>query len=156
MSGVPIGASAVGDLTTIPLRGHLLHVWRQPGPAKHAFAWRVVRDDLASIGEGEADTAAEAWDAALALVPEKDGRAQQMVAMHELTAEDVDQLQEAYWHAAHLARVASAFAQTAIMEWPTTGVERDTARLAVKDTLDTLARDAEAAAKRLEEWREEG
>ena len=71
--------------------------------------------------------------------------------MPEITHDELERLQEACWHAAHLARVASAFAQSAIMEPPAPGVERDTARLAVKDTLDTLVRDADVAAARLED-----
>ena len=71
--------------------------------------------------------------------------------MPEITHDELERLQEACWHAAHLARVASAFAQSAIMEPPSPGTDRDTARLAVKDTLDTLVRDADAAAARLED-----
>ncbi len=56
------------DLTTIPLRGHQVHVWRQPEPTKHAFAWRVVRDSDFAEHAGQADTDAEAWDAALGLL----------------------------------------------------------------------------------------
>lgn len=71
--------------------------------------------------------------------------------MPEISHDELERMQEAYWHAAHLARVASAFAQAALMEPPSPGQERDTARLAVKDTLDTLVRDADVAAARLED-----
>ena len=57
------------DLTAIPLRGHIARVWRQPEPTKHAFAWSVVREDLQTVANGEADTATDAWDTALAQVP---------------------------------------------------------------------------------------
>ena len=62
------------DLQTIPLRGHQVHVWRQPEPMKHAFAWRVVRDSDFAEHAGQADTAAEAWDAALGLLLAATGR----------------------------------------------------------------------------------
>ena len=63
------------DLQSIPFRGHTIYVWRQPEPTKHAFAWRVVRDDLHSVATGEADLMVEAWGAAQAAVPgdEQDG-----------------------------------------------------------------------------------
>ena len=98
MADTSISATA-RDLTTIPLRGHLIHVWRQLEPAKRPCAWRVVRDDQNAVGAGEADTDAAAWAAALALVPGDDAPA-----------------------------------------------------AAVKDTLDTLVRDADAAAARAK-WR---
>ena len=69
--------------------------------------------------------------------------------MCEATDDDILAAQEALWHAGHLARVASRFAQDAIMEPERDSVARDTARLAVKDTLDTLVRDVDAAAQRL-------
>ena len=62
------------DLQSIPLRGHTVYVWRSPEPTKHAFAWRVVMDtdQREEVAAGEADTAADAWDAALAQVPDAD------------------------------------------------------------------------------------
>ncbi len=69
-NGSSVGATpAQRDLQSIPFRGHTIHVWRQPEPTKHAFAWRVVRDDLHSVATDEADTCAEAWNAAIAQVP---------------------------------------------------------------------------------------
>ncbi len=56
------------EIQSIPLRGHIASVWRQPEPTKHAFAWRVVCDASQSIANGEADTAAEAWSAAVSKV----------------------------------------------------------------------------------------
>ncbi|OIQ92111.1 hypothetical protein GALL_259480 [mine drainage metagenome] len=61
-------ASAVErDLQSIPFHAHVVHVWRQPEPTKHAFAWRVVRDvDQQEIAAGAADTTSQAWEQALA------------------------------------------------------------------------------------------
>ena len=71
-NGSATGATpAQRDLQSIPLRGHTVYVWRQPEPTKHAFGWRVLRaEDLQLVTQSEADTAADAWSAALACVPE--------------------------------------------------------------------------------------
>ena len=66
---------AQGDLQSIPFRGHTIHVWRQPEPTKHAFAWRSVCDASHSVASGEADTAAEAWSTAVSRVS-SDGEGQ--------------------------------------------------------------------------------
>lgn len=71
--------------------------------------------------------------------------------MRNPTKEDFNAGVEALIHAANLARVASAFAQGAIIDPSGDEQERNTARLAVRDTLDTLVRDAHAAAERLAE-----
>lgn len=55
----------------------------------------------------------------------------------------------ALWRAANLARAAQAYAERAILEPPAEAVERDGARLVVKDVLELLARDADAAAELL-------
>ena len=136
------------DLTTIPLRGHLIHVWRQPEPAKRPCAWRVVRDDQHTAGAGEADTDAEAWAAALALVHGDDAPAADQRQREPLLA-GADAAVRALWHAANLARAAQAFAERAILEPAAEEAARDGARHVVKDVLETLARDADAAAERL-------
>ena len=56
------------DIKTIPLHGHLVHVWRQSESDGQPFAWSVVRDDLHQVGTGAAETVAQAWERAIAMV----------------------------------------------------------------------------------------
>lgn len=57
------------EIQSIPLRGHLVHVWRQSEADKHPYAWRVLRgEDPKPIGQSEADSAAAAWEDAIAFV----------------------------------------------------------------------------------------
>ncbi|OIQ84287.1 hypothetical protein GALL_338840 [mine drainage metagenome] len=58
----------------------------------------------------------------------------------------INEAQRALWRAASLARVSQAFAEARISEPSDDEMQRDEDRSAIKDALETLARDAAAAA----------
>lgn len=136
-------AAVERDVTIIRLPGCSASVTRE----NDRFVWRVEPiDDAGTFGE--ANTAAEAWAAALALVPRGDATLPNQHQRKPLLAGANAAVRE-LWHAANLARAAQAFAENAILEPPDEGAERDGARYVVRDVLETLARDADAAAARL-------